>query len=668
MITTQNIDSAQPVKGGAFTQTNTGVIATVKGIANFNTIPGLINPLPPIQSIDIPQQVMGLVPVFPCCGQINNCVSFLFTLTEAISGDIIGTIKFTDGYGAIINIDFIFTSGESQSDCITQIINSVNSTDVYTASSDGNQITICCPDTVQYNNGAVEMQIYSNIINISGGITFVEGGAFSFFYGIQWNGIFLTIPNDNCDCREGNYLPDNPYADDTQIPLPVYADLSDSNPAFNDFNYWLFLYPLTASTPVNDFNLQMYENGVWVNIAVLNNNTYGVYYNYSMTDVNYQGFEISWNLILSAFGAGTYRFNQSGGSYCFNSPPFCLQPYSCYACDRTVKFLTQVTGGNSGSVTQQGNVWALSGILTSGSTSSGASTGSDFKAGVGTGDTGVNSSLSSPVTISATPQDFRNITNNDGDYDGVNTFTANIVASQVFSGVIVWTGDCGNRSNFTESRLTVELVINGSVVQTLVNLAFLPGVTSSYTFSFAPVNMNIGDTAKLNVLGETVFNTQSLQEGYIYVCQAGSYWMNTYNTTVTTTTGATNTFAITWNDSIRFEGFFGRQAADFKIDEIKYLPGTITKVRDEMLKKLELWVAPMPQWFHDRFPAYALQADLLYVYDYNFNNANYNIKGLWIVKDSGWEPEHKFESRYARIGGTAKFKEGQASIFRDRCN
>lgn len=122
-----------------------------------------------------------------------------------------------------------------------------------------------------------------------------------------------------------------------------------------------------------------------------------------------------------------------------------------------------------------------------------------------------------------------------------------------------------------------------------------------------------------------------------------------------------------WADSIRFYGFLGRQTDDIQRDQIKYQTGTINKVRDELIKKYELHVSPMPQWFHDRFAAYALMADQLYVTDNNYNNANYNLKRFWIVADSGWEPAHVFESRYARIEGSAKFKEGQQFVFSDRC-
>lgn len=83
---------------------------------------------------------------------------------------------------------------------------------------------------------------------------------------------------------------------------------------------------------------------------------------------------------------------------------------------------------------------------------------------------------------------------------------------------------------------------------------------------------------------------------------------------------------LTINDSIRYFGEFGYETATLQRDFIKYAPGVINKVRDESIKNFTLKTSQLPLWLHQRFYAYALMADQLYVSDYNQNNANYNLK------------------------------------------
>ncbi len=126
-----------------------------------------------------------------------------------------------------------------------------------------------------------------------------------------------------------------------------------------------------------------------------------------------------------------------------------------------------------------------------------------------------------------------------------------------------------------------------------------------------------------------------------------------------------NNGPITWNDSIRFEGFFGYQTGEITRDMIKYSTGVINKIRDEVLKKFTMKTQSLPKWLLDRFMGYALMADQLYVSDYNQNNSDYNIKNLFIVADSNFAPKYT-SLRDAKILDL-QFKEGQQYIFRDRC-
>ena len=74
----------------------------------------------------------------------------------------------------------------------------------------------------------------------------------------------------------------------------------------------------------------------------------------------------------------------------------------------------------------------------------------------------------------------------------------------------------------------------------------------------------------------------------------------------------------------------------------------------------------LPMWLHERFYAYGLMADQLYVSDYNINNPNYNYKHFWVVADGNYTPQYTNWSRYSKIQDLA-FKEGDQFVFRDRC-
>jgi hypothetical protein len=126
------------------------------------------------------------------------------------------------------------------------------------------------------------------------------------------------------------------------------------------------------------------------------------------------------------------------------------------------------------------------------------------------------------------------------------------------------------------------------------------------------------------------------------------------------------TVPINWKDSIRFYGFFGREQYEHQRDQIKYATGEIKKVRDELIKTFDLRTDRVPLWLHQRFAAYGMMANKLFVSDYNRNNANYDYRHFYIVADSGYGIDHKNYSRYSKVTDV-KFKEGQQLIFKDNC-
>lgn len=131
-------------------------------------------------------------------------------------------------------------------------------------------------------------------------------------------------------------------------------------------------------------------------------------------------------------------------------------------------------------------------------------------------------------------------------------------------------------------------------------------------------------------------------------------------------TPPTAAIPIGWQDAVRFPAFFGYQYMDYQVTQVKFQTGQIKKVRDEALKKFTLKTNQLPKWLLDRIAAYALMCDKLFVTDANYNNPDYNIKNLWVVRDSSFKPKWQQESRYAKVLDLA-FVEGQQYIYRDRC-
>ena len=120
-----------------------------------------------------------------------------------------------------------------------------------------------------------------------------------------------------------------------------------------DKNAFLFKFP-SSSGSNNSFFLQKYIGGVWVDSTILNNNTYGTFYNFNtlLPYKPYSGFLIDWSLVLAAFGEGKYRFIVK--DLIFNLPkndlvsfPFVLQEFTCDRANGTAKFETTFKGNAS---------------------------------------------------------------------------------------------------------------------------------------------------------------------------------------------------------------------------------------------------------------------------------------------------------------------------------
>lgn len=118
----------------------------------------------------------------------------------------------------------------------------------------------------------------------------------------------------------------------------------------------------------------------------------------------------------------------------------------------------------------------------------------------------------------------------------------------------------------------------------------------------------------------------------------------------------------TFYDSIRLPGFFGHKKGGYDRVQLEYQNGLIDPVRDENILKYQWLSRFLPQYIHDRFMAYGMMADSIFVSDYNYNNSDYNIRKKRIVADGGYEPVYNAMNRLSDV--KVDFKEGIQSIIK----
>ena len=131
--------------------------------------------------------------------------------------------------------------------------------------------------------------------------------------------------------------------------IDIYAKIGGNDREI-DKNSFLFEFPSGAGD--NDsFFLQKETLGVWNDVANLNDNTYGTFYNFGslIPYNNYSGYLIDWSLVLNLLGMGKYRFIVR--DLILNIPdndllsfPFVLRTFNCDIVDLTVRIETTFKG------------------------------------------------------------------------------------------------------------------------------------------------------------------------------------------------------------------------------------------------------------------------------------------------------------------------------------
>ena len=106
----------------------------------------------------------------------------------------------------------------------------------------------------------------------------------------------------------------NATVTDCCFSLPVLATLAGTIDSENDQSSFLVCREENITNV--DLFLDKYVSGVWSEVTALNNNSYGKDYEWEFyvsknadgtTYKNYRGYKLDWQLVLNAFGSGSYR-------------------------------------------------------------------------------------------------------------------------------------------------------------------------------------------------------------------------------------------------------------------------------------------------------------------------------------------------------------------------
>lgn len=165
---------------------------------------------------------------------------------------------------------------------------------------------------------------------------------------------FLVIRDDPKTQNESFAAPEN---QDCCFILPALAEKVYTSPLKNDRHSWIQWYN-QAFTEAK-MTLQKVEGGEYIDVADLEDSTYGTNFEYGFYETIYDekaiGYLIDWRKVLLEEGEGDYRIKSTGKqvigddvvTYSFE---FCLKEFTPNRADKTVR-LTWYKNGNTGSLT-----------------------------------------------------------------------------------------------------------------------------------------------------------------------------------------------------------------------------------------------------------------------------------------------------------------------------
>lgn len=123
--------------------------------------------------------------------------------------------------------------------------------------------------------------------------------------------------------------------------IPALADLLDSDTERNDFTGFYFNAPFSGNT--FEMTLQKWDGSAWQDEAVLNDNTYGTFYDIGDLDIATMfGYKLQWRQVLQTYDRGMYRvvttIDVFGTENTIYSYIYCLKDYSDVTANQSVRF------------------------------------------------------------------------------------------------------------------------------------------------------------------------------------------------------------------------------------------------------------------------------------------------------------------------------------------
>lgn len=94
---------------------------------------------------------------------------------------------------------------------------------------------------------------------------------------------------------------------------------------------------------------------------------------------------------------------------------------------------------------------------------------------------------------------------------------------------------------------------------------------------------------------------------------------------------------IVWSREFRVRGFFGFETSEINIEGVKYKDGSVNWVSSDQIEQFLCYINSIPYSLHREIKINALQADNLFISDYNIDNqAVYDHKQ--VITNSNYEP------------------------------
>lgn len=356
----------------------------------------------------------------------------------------------------------------------------------------------------------------------------------------------------------------------------------------------------------------------------------------------------------NAFSGGAIN---TSNSLCFASPPFCLKTWDCWAVDGTTRFDAFYSGGIIGNVDKSlpGSTWSM--CCTTYKVTPNVAKSSMFAIRW----------LKDIVTYQATTTFSM-------------TFTFSAPVKLLGAPYVVNSGD----NHITLMQNLATAINNYQATLPYVQFTAIYNATQQRTEIYNLAGINVAFTVTYSIKKSICLGMNGFMPSYhadntsadlgTLELPATTLPKTSFRDTVLlsggtpagfTTTGSLTPSPILWQDAIRVGGEFGYEQTDYERKSIKYQTGVVNKIRDEAILKHTWKSSSLPFWFHERFKVYGLMADKLLVSDSNMNNSDYNLKLYSVQGDSSYNPEYKNFPRETMV--KCEFKPATQNIKRRRC-